>query len=118
MGKQLDFSNIENDLALYEKGRDLRIVTTHPGWPTVLQALTDYRDKAIQSLVNLPPGDPTVPTVHAAASALDDQLAKFQQDIERAVEAAAHPSEEVTAYLTGAYKASDVKAAMEEVQIF
>jgi hypothetical protein len=107
-----DFSNIEGELELYNKGRELRTVVNHPGWNTVIQTLQDYRDKAVQTLVDLPPGDPTVPTVHAAASALDDQFVKFQQDIEKAIEFAANPSEEVTLWLKGAYKAADVKAAI------
>jgi hypothetical protein len=107
-------SEIEAQLGLYEKGRALRIVTTHPGWETVIQVLRDYRDKAVQALVDLPPGDPTVPTVHAAASALDDQFVKFQQDINSAIEAANHPSEEVAAWLSGAYKAADVAQLMKE----
>ena len=108
-----DFSNIENDLELYDKGRQLRIVTTHPGWPTVIQVLKDYRDKAVQALIDLPPGDPSVPTVHAAASALDDQFVKFQQDIQHAIDAAENPSQEVVQYLSGVYKAADVKKKME-----
>lgn len=107
-------SELEAQLDLYEKGRALRIVTTHPGWETVIQVLRDYRDKAVQALVDLPPGDPTVPTVHAAASALDDQFVKFQQDINSAIEAANHPSEEVVSWLSGAYKAADVAQLMKE----
>jgi hypothetical protein len=108
-----ELSELEAQISLYEKGRALRIVTTHPGWETVIQVLRDYRDKAVQALVDLPPGDPTVPTVHAAASALDDQFVKFQQDISAAIEAAANPSEEVVAWLSGAYKAADVAQIMK-----
>jgi hypothetical protein len=45
---------------------------------------------------------------------LDDQFVKFQQDINSAIEAANHPSEEVAAWLSGAYKAADVAQLMKE----
>ena len=108
-------TELEAQLELYEKGRHLRVVTTHPGWQTVLQVLRDYRNTAVQALVDLPPGDPTVPTVHAAASALDDQFVKFQQDINSAIYAVEHPTDEVIQALNGVRRALDVTGTMERM---
>ena len=107
-----DFNDLEAQLDVYEKGLMLAPVVKTPVWELIVQTLTDYKDKAVQQLVDLPPGDSTVPCAHAAASALDDQLAKFQQDVNSAVEAAANPSDELRDYLSGALKQSDVGRAM------
>ena len=108
----LNFEEIQEELDLYEKGMMLRTVVKTPVWEIIVQVLSDYKDNAVQQLVNLPPGDPTVPCAHAAASALDDQLAKFQQDVSAAIESATNPSPELRAYLSGATEALDVQKAM------
>lgn len=104
----VDFETIEEELALYERGRQLRVVHNTPAWETLVGVLEDYRDRALRQLVDLAPGDPTVPTTHAAASALDDLVAKFQQDINHAIDTAAEPSDELTAYLNGVIQSLDV----------
>lgn len=107
----VEFDEIKDELTLYEQGRQLRLVYGTPAWETILGALEDYREKALKQLVDLPPGDPTVPTAHAAASALDDMVAKFKMDIANAIDTAAHPSKELTAYLTGVLDSMDVAKA-------
>lgn len=108
----LNFEEIENELELYERGRQLRIVYGTPVWETIIGALEDYRDKAKQELINLPPGHSSVITTHAAASALDDAVVKFKMDIKNAVDTAAKPSVELTAYLTGVIENMDVARAI------
>jgi len=108
----LDQNDIDRDLSLYDMGRSLRAVVHTPGWEIVLDTLKSYKDQAVEDLVALAPGDPTVPTVHAAASALSDQFSKFQQDIDRAIEFAANPPEALQEYLVGVRDDSDVLKAM------
>jgi hypothetical protein len=108
----IDFEDLQNQADLYEKGRMLSTVVRTPVWELIIQILKDYKDGAENQCLDLPPGDTTVPCAHAAASALRDQFIKFQQDVERAVEAAAKPSPELRAYLTGALAAADVGKAM------
>lgn len=103
---------IENDLNTYERGRQLRPLVNSPLWEILVDSLESYRDNANQELVNLAPGDPTVPTVHAAVSAIYDLVAKFQQDVHAAVNFANNPSEELRKYLTGTRDANDVAKAM------
>lgn len=106
------FEDIEQELEVYERGRQLRLVYNTPAWETIIGALEDYRDKAKQELVDLPPGHPSVVTAHAAASALDDTVAKFKMDIANAVQTAATPSAELISYLSGAIQSMDVARAI------
>lgn len=99
---------MEQELLLYDRGRHLRQVVGSPSWEIILDTLKAYKDEAVEGLLSLSPGDPTVPTAHAAASALVDQFVKFQQDTNRALEFAANPPEEFTAWLMGVAEASDV----------
>ncbi len=108
----MNFEDVEQELEIYERGRQLRTVYNTPAWETIIGALEDYRDKAKQELVNLPPGHPAVVTAHAAASALDDTVAKFKMDIANAIETAAKPSAELTSYLTGVVQSLDVARAI------
>jgi hypothetical protein len=96
-----NYDEIQGQLDLYERGRMLKNVVGTPVWSLLLEILQSYRDKANEELLNLAPGDETVVTAHAAASALNDGFRKFQQDINAAVEFAANPSPEVTDYLSG-----------------
>ena len=105
---------LEIDLALYDKGRQLRVIVNTPAWETVVQTLEDYRDAAKDDLIALAPGDTTVPTAHAAAAALDTLVAHFKQDIAKAIDAAANPSDEVKEFLFGAREHLDVAKAMEQ----
>lgn len=108
---QLDYSQVENEFEVYQQGRMLRTVVHTPAWEIVIDTLKSYRDKAIADLMALAPGDPNVPTAHAAAAALDDQFGKFQQDIANAVRMADQPSLELVDYLNGVVKNSDVLRA-------
>ena len=104
----LDPASMENELLLYERGRQLRPLIGSPAWEIAIDTLRAYKDDAVEALLNLAPGDPTVPTAHAAAAALADQFVKFQQDINLAVEFAAKPPEEFRSFLSGAIQAADV----------
>ena len=85
-----------------------------PEWEIVVQVLQDYRDKARDALIHLPPGDPNAMLAHAAASATNDVFERFQEDIKNAVYAAEHPSDELRDYIFGVRKDMDVKSAMEQ----
>lgn len=110
-----DYDQLEQQLELYEKGRRLKLLVNSPEWEIVVQTLQDYRDKARDALIALPPGDPNVSQAHAAASATNDVFNYFQQDIANAVNAATKPSEELKAYIFGVRKSLDVKAAMGQI---
>lgn len=108
----MDDQQIEQDLELYELGRQLRSVINSPGWEVIMLTIQQYVAETTEALLALPPGDPEVPTAHAAASALKDFLHKFRQDIKRAVDFANEPSEDLREYLTGVRRANDVQAQM------
>jgi hypothetical protein len=105
-----DLAQIENQLDLYEKGRKLRKFVLDPDWDIVMQILQDYRDKARDQLIALPPGDPNVSQAHAAASATNDVFTLFQQDIKAAVDFANRPPEELRNHIFG------IRKAIEEAQ--
>jgi hypothetical protein len=107
----VQYEDIEGDLLLYEQGRVLRPVYKTPAWEIIMGVFEDYRDKARDELIALPPGDPYVVTAHAAASALDDVVAKAKQDFEAAVQAAAQPTQEVASYLLEMVEVNDVAAS-------
>jgi len=113
---QFTYEDIEAELDLYEKGRKLLRVTQSDAWEIIVETLKDYRDKTVQDLINLDPGDPSVPAAHAAASALDQLFYNFQQDVQKCVTVAAKPSQELSLYLSGALNALDVAKAMEDQQ--
>lgn len=69
----------------WQLGVQLRSVVHTEGYQLLNGMLKDYVEGAAFSLIKLAPGDPTVPTAHAAASALRDLYNKFQQDIENAI---------------------------------
>jgi hypothetical protein len=112
----VEYDDIAGDLDLYEKGRILRAVYKTEAWEIIMGVFEDYRDKAAKDLINLPPGDSYVPTAHAAASALDDVVAKAKQDFENAIQAAANPPAEVVSYLTEMSEANDVAASQLEIE--
>ena len=107
-----DYSQVEHELEIYERGRTLRPVVGSEAWQILLETLKSYKDKAEDELFALPPGDPSVPTAHAAASALRQQYYFFQDDIQKAVDFAAKPSAELTDYLNGVIQQTDVLRAM------
>jgi len=109
-----DYDNLAQQFDVYEKGRRLRMLVHSPEWEIVVQVLQDYRDKARDALIYLPPGDPNAMLAHAAASATNDVFERFQEDIKNAVYAAEHPSDELRDYIFGVRKDMDVKSAMEQ----
>ena len=104
-------AELDNELRLFETGRQLRAVVNTSAWEIVIDTLKSYKDQAIEDLVNLVPGDPTVPTAHAAASALSQQFINFQRDINNALDFAANPSSDLQDYLAGVRQDSDVQKA-------
>lgn len=108
-----DLVQLESQLYLYEKGRKLRKFVLDPDWEIVLQVLQDYRDKTRDELIAMAPGDPNVSQAHAAASATNDVFVRFQEDINRTVDCAINPSDELKAYMHGVRQSLDVKAVME-----
>lgn len=109
---EIQFEDIKSDLELYDMGRSIKAVYKTPAWDLIMGVFEDYRDRANEQLTDLPPGDPTVVTAHAAVSALKDAVNKAQQDFAAAVEMAKNPPSDVTEYLTGVVKAMDVASAM------
>jgi hypothetical protein len=107
-----DYSQTEKDVELYEKGRALRPVVGTEAWNILLDTLKAYKDKTEEELWALPIGDPNIPTAFAAASALRQQFTFFQEDVQRAVNFAANPTQEVTDYIYGVLRQSDVMRAM------
>jgi hypothetical protein len=74
------------EIAEWRKGFELRTVVQSDAWEILKDTLKDYVDKADFALRQLAPGDPAVPTAHAALSALDQMYRYFIYDIEAAVE--------------------------------
>ena len=113
MANPVQFEDIEGDLDLYEKGRLLRPVYKTPAWEIIMGVFEDQAARANDELLDLPPGDPYVPTAHAAASALRDRVIKAKQDFEAAVQAAANPTQEVASYLLEMVEVNDVAASQQ-----
>ena len=110
----IDTDQILIEYEQYEKGRRLKQIVSHPEWSTVMQVLKDYRDKAKDDLIDLQPGDPTVPTAHAAVSAINQVVGFFEQDINNAIETATNPSSELVDFLTRARENMDVLKQQQE----
>ena len=105
-------ARLEQDLKLYERGIELRPLVNSPNWETVLDTIQAYVDDVDQQVRYLLPGDPAVIAAHAALYALNDFAVKFKQDIERAVDFANQPNDEVRNYLFGVREVLDVSGAM------
>lgn len=108
------FTNIESDLRLYEYGMELRTVYGTTAWEVIVDTIKSYVDKTKEHLISLPPGDESVRTAHAAASALHDFYTKFLEDTAKAVDFVNRPSDELLIYLNRVRNASDVRKAMGE----
>lgn len=104
---------VEQELEAYEKGRQLKTLVHTPGWEIVVDMLKSYRDKAFDQLTSLIPGDPSVPTAHAAASALKQQFEYFMADLDNAIKVASNPSEELRNSLMEYRESVDVLKQME-----
>ena len=107
-----NYEGLDNDLDLYERGGMLRSVVNTPTWEIIIDTLKAYKESARDELMRLLPGDPTVPTAHAATYAVEDLFFKFQQDINKAIDFASHPSEEFMQHLSGVRESSDVAKQM------
>lgn len=81
------------EIDLHQKGRALAQVVNFYGWEVALEMIQSYVTGSVSALVNLAPGDPTVPTAHAAASAMNDFYIKFVQDVQIAIEASSKTPE-------------------------
>lgn len=108
MANQLTYEDIETELRLYEFGRTLRPVVISPAWEILVDTIKSYVEDADLQVRKLVPGDPSVVASQAALYALDQFFTKFQEDVKRAVDFAAHPSQEITNFLLGVRDDSDV----------
>lgn len=81
----------EVSIALWQKGKDLEQLSRFQGWTVALEMIGQMVRDANDDLLDLAPGDPRVPTAHAAASALADFFRKFRQDIDTAIRASTQP---------------------------
>ena len=104
-------AGLENDLLLYQKGIELRPLVNSPNWETVLEVIQSYVEDIDQQVRIIQPGDQSVIAAQAALYALNDFARKFKQDIERAVDFANQPNDEVRNYLFGVRDALDVSRA-------
>lgn len=75
------------EIEQWKRGRQLQGIVHTEGWSILKDTLKRYADSAVDSLLRLAPGDPTVPTAHAAASALTQQYRIFMEDIDSAIAA-------------------------------
>jgi len=109
----VDFETVENDLRVYDLGRKLQRMSPEL-WEIILDTLASIRDTAQDDVFELSPGDPIVPTAHAAASALTQAYRVFKEGIEKAIEFSVHPSEELKAYQKQVIETADVVRQMEK----
>jgi hypothetical protein len=109
---QAFLDQVENDLSLFELGRQLRMIVNTPAWEIVLDTLNSYVEDADKQVRKMLPGSPEVMAAQAALYALDNLSTKFKEDIERAVNFANNPSDEVKQYINGTRDANDVAKAM------
>lgn len=71
----------------WKRGRALAAVINTEGCTLLLDRWKTYMENAQEALWRLAPGDPTVPTAHAAASALTQLYRSFMEDIDRDIAA-------------------------------
>jgi hypothetical protein len=74
------------ELEQWKMGNKLRSIVGTEGWELAIDMLKQYEEKAKAELFSLAPGDPNVPTVHAAASALVQCNRLFLEDVAAAIE--------------------------------
>ena len=106
-----DVTALENDLRLYQLGRELRPMVNSPSWEILTDTMKSYVEDVDEHHRKLEPGDPNIIASHAALYAIDQFVTKFKADIERAVDFANAPSQEVLEYAHEVRKANDVLAA-------
>lgn len=74
------------EIEQWQRGRELRNVVNTEAWQIITDTLKRYSDVAVEELLRIAPGDPAVPTAHAAASALVQQYKSFMEDVTVAVQ--------------------------------
>ena len=75
------------EIEQWKRGRQLAAIVHTEGWAILKDTLRQYAESANDALLRLAPGDPTVLTAHAAASALAQQYKLFMEDIDSAIAA-------------------------------
>lgn len=105
---------LEEDVLRYEMGRKWKAIYHSPAWELILQTMQSYVDDADYQVRKLPPGHVNVVPAHAALSALNDMVEKFELDVKSWVEFSDEPSPEFTEYLLGVRNSSDVLKTMNQ----
>jgi hypothetical protein len=77
----------KEELKLWDRGRVLGQIVHTDAWAILLDTIKVKVDRAVATLLDLPPGHPDVPTAHAAASALTQFSIQIQQDVNDAIAA-------------------------------
>jgi hypothetical protein len=78
--------DLRQGLEIWQNGRELRTIYGTPAWEILCNAVDSYAAKAIDDLMRLDVGSPTVPTAHAAASAVAQFARMFKEDVANAVQ--------------------------------
>jgi hypothetical protein len=103
---------LESKIDVYERGRVLRTVPDQ-AWDIIFDTVHSYVDSIDQQHRNLPPGDSSVVASHAGLSVMSQFEQFFKEDLENAMDFAAHPDEEFTKYLSGFRDRLDVLKQQE-----
>lgn len=91
---------LDPEVDLWRKGRELRNIVNTPGWDIVCATLKQYADSADLDLRRLKPGqNESVVAQHAVVYALQDLVEKFIADIQTAVDASHRVPESIKAAL-------------------
>lgn len=86
LGRQLSEEE-RYEIDQWDRGRTLAQVINTDAWTILIDTLRSYADHATSDLLRLSPGDEHVKEAHAVAYALTDLFVKFQEDVNRAVNA-------------------------------
>ena len=98
---------LEGRMDLYERGRILRTVPDQ-AWEIIFDTVHSYVDGLDQRHRDLLPGDPAIVASHAGLSVMSQFETFFKQDLESAMEFAAHPDKEFSSYLSRVRDSLDV----------
>jgi len=88
--------------------------TFDQAWDIIFDTVHSYVDSIDQQHRSLPPGDSSVVASHAGLSVMSQFETFFKEDLESAMDFAAHPDEEFTKYLHGFRDRLDVLKQQEE----
>lgn len=75
------------EIDLWNKGKALAQVVNFPGWEVAMATLESFAQDTSETVLDMTPGDPAVPTAHAAAYAARQIAFKFKQSIQNAIDA-------------------------------